>query len=158
MVNRAEVHILENEAESREYFLQMWAEIMELYRNGNYFLTLPKHLAAELAKYQSRFTPEDTDAELIEQFLDETKEKYVCVAMLMREALGYTEYDRPKKNELNRVAETMRTMKGWEAVGQQRFARYGRQRAWMRVGEGNTVSEDGFEPVSEQLELPFTER
>lgn len=57
---RAEVHILENEAESREYFLQMWAEIMELYRNGNYFLTLPKHLAAELAKYQSRFTPEDS--------------------------------------------------------------------------------------------------
>lgn len=157
-IDRAEVHILENEAESREYFLQMWAEIMELYRSGNYFLTLPKHLAAELAKYQARYTPEDTDAELIEQFLDETKEKYVCVAMLMREALGYTEYDRPKKNELNRVAETMRTMKGWEAVGQQRFARYGRQRAWMRVDDGNTVSEDGFEPVSEQLELPFTER
>lgn len=154
-MDRAEVHILENEAESRAYFLQMWAEIMEQYRSGNYFLTLPAHLTTELVKYQTRFTPEDSDAELIEQFLEETKEKYVCVSMLLQEALGYTEYDRPKKNERNRVAETMRTMTGWTEAGQQRFAKYGRQRAWMRIGGEN--AETDFEPVPEQMKLPFDE-
>ena len=154
-MDRADVHILENEAESRAYFLQMWAEIMEQYRSGNYFLTLPAHLASELVKYQTRFTPEDSDAELIEQFLEETKEKYVCVSMLLQEALGYTEYDRPKKNERNRVAETMRTMTDWTEAGQQRFAKYGRQRAWVRIGGANTGKD--FESVPEQMKLPFDE-
>lgn len=154
-MEKAEVHILEDEAASREYILQMWAEIMEVYQSGEYSLVLPKHLADELAKYQTRFTPEDSDAELIEQFLEETTEKYVCVSMLLQEALGYTEYDRPKKNERNRVAETMRTMTGWTEAGQQRFAKYGRQRAWMRTGGTNT--ETDFKPVPEQMKLPFDE-
>ncbi len=94
-------------------------------------------------------------AELIEQFLEETTEKYVCVSMLLQEALGYTEYDRPKKNERNRVADTMRTMTGWTEAGQQRFAKYGRQRAWMRIGGEN--AETDFEPVPEQMKLPFDE-
>jgi predicted P-loop ATPase len=35
---RAEVHILEDEAASRAYIVQMWAEAMEIYRSGNFKL------------------------------------------------------------------------------------------------------------------------
>ena len=80
---------------------------------------------------------------------------YEGSGMLLQEALGYTEYDRPKKNERNRVAEPMRTMTGWTEAGQQRFAKYGRKRAWMRIGGANT--EKYFEPVPEQMKLPFDE-
>jgi hypothetical protein len=134
-VERAEVHVLENESASREYVLQMWAECMEIYKSGNYSLTLPRYLADQLAKYQERFTPEDSDAECIEAFLSETEERYVCVSMLMREALGYSEFDRIKNSERHRVAETMRAMRDWEEAGLQRFQRYGTQRAWRRRKE-----------------------
>lgn len=152
--DRAEVHILDNEKESRAYIMQMWAEIMEIYRSGNYSLTIPRHLAEKLAEYQARFTPEDSDGELIEQFLKDTEERFVCVSMLAYEALHYSEYDRVKNNERHRIAETMRTMKGWEPAGMQRFARYGSQRAWKRVGASR---ENDFTPVPEQMLLPFTE-
>jgi hypothetical protein len=37
----AEVHILEDEDTSRAYMVQMWAEVMEIYRSGNFKLSLP---------------------------------------------------------------------------------------------------------------------
>ena len=151
-MEKAEVHILEDEAASREYIMQMWAEIMEVYQSGEYSLVLPKRLADELAKYQTRFTPEDSDAECIEAFLSDTTERFVCVSMLAYEALHYSEHDRLKNNERHRIAETMRTMKDWEDAGLQRFAKYGNQRAWKRVGASK---ENGFTPVPEQMELPF---
>ena len=75
-------------------------------------------------------------------------------AKLLYEALHYSEYDRLKNNERHRIAETMRTMKDWEDAGLQRFAKYGNQRAWKRVGASR---ENGFTPVPEQMELPFAE-
>ena len=36
----AAVHILENEAESRAYIDQMWAEVMVIYGKGNYKLKM----------------------------------------------------------------------------------------------------------------------
>ena len=50
-MEEAEVHILEDEAASRECIMQMWAEIMEVYQSGEYSLVLPKRLADALAKY-----------------------------------------------------------------------------------------------------------
>lgn len=151
-MDRAEVHILENEEESRAYMTQVWAEIMEDYRTGHYSLILPEHLARELTKYQERFTPEDSDVELIAAFLDETNEKFVCVSMLAREALSYSEYDRLGKVDRNKIAEIMHTMKNWEPVGQHSFVGYGRQRGWKRKTEMETGN--GFVPIQE--ELPFT--
>lgn len=62
-MEQAEVHILDDEEASREYIMQMWAEIMEQYLCGDYSLVLPGYLVNELSKYQARFTPEDSDAE-----------------------------------------------------------------------------------------------
>ena len=152
-IEKAEIHILDNEDESREYILQVWAEIMEIYRSGRFSLTLPRHLQAELAKYQERFTPEDNDQESIEYFLTNTQEKYVCVKMLAYEALGYSQYDQLKKSDCNRISEMMHHFPEWEAVGTRTVSKYGRVRAWRR--KADTSSDDGFVKVSEQMEIPF---
>ena len=151
---KAEVHILDNEEEFRAYILQAWAEIMVIYRSGDYSLTLPDHLKKELEKYQQRFTPEDTEQVAIENFLAETDEKFVCVRMLFHEALGHPSYDELKKSESNRIPTIMHHMPGWEAAGIQRCGKYGSARAWKRTAD-TTPLEKGFMDVSEQMEIPF---
>lgn len=152
-MDKAEVHILDNEDDSREYILQVWAEIMGIYRSGKFSLTLPGHLQAELTKYQERFTPEDNDQESIEDFLANTPEKYVCVKMLAYEALGYSQYDQLKKSDCNRISEMMHHVQDWEAVGTRTVSKYGRVRAWRR--KAYTLPDDDFITVSEQMEIPF---
>ena len=152
-MDKAEVHILDNEDESREYILQVWAEIMEIYKSGRFSLTLPRHLQAELAKYQERFTPKDNDQESIEDFLANTREKYVCVKMLAYEALGYSQYDQLKKSDCNRISEMMHHFPEWEAVGTRTVSKYGRVRAWRR--KADTSPDNDFIKVSEQMEIPF---
>ena len=152
-MDKAEVHILDNEEESRAYILQTWAEIMEIYKSGKYSLTLPGHLQAELSKYQERFTPEDTDQESLEDFLANTGEKYVCVKMLAYEALGYSQYDQLKKSDCNRISEMMHHFPEWESVGTRTVSKYGRVRAWKR--KADSVPDNGFTKVPEQMEIPF---
>lgn len=67
---RAEVHILEDEAASRAYIDLMWAEAMTIYRSGSFRLTLSKQMNKELRELQKQFMPEDTKAGLIQSFLD----------------------------------------------------------------------------------------
>lgn len=56
--SKAEVHILENEAESRVYIEQMWAEMMALYGDGKIRLKLPKEIEKNLIEYQRPFMQE----------------------------------------------------------------------------------------------------
>lgn len=152
-MDKAEVHIMDDEKASRNYILQAWAEIMVIYKSGDYSLALPKHLQAELSQYQERFTPEDNDQESIEAFLAETKEKYVCVKMLAYEALGYSQYDQLKKSDCNRISEMMHHFPEWEAVGTRTVGKYGRVRAWKR--KACSEPDDGFIDVPEQMKIPF---
>ena len=46
-MSKAEVHILDNEAESKAYIEQAWAEAMVLYRQGNVFLGFTKEIEKE---------------------------------------------------------------------------------------------------------------
>ena len=153
--DKAEVHILDDEQASREYIRQAWAEIMVIYRSGEFELTLPAHLSKQLAQYQARFTPEDTDEEAITAFLSETGEMFVCVQMLAYEALGYSQFERLKKSDSNRIAEIMHCMKDWEPAGIQCFTKYSRQRAWKRKQDATNAPGDGFMEIPEQMELPF---
>lgn len=152
-MDKAEVHIMDDEKASRNYILQAWAEIMVIYKSGDYSLALPKHLQAELSQYQERFTPEDNDQESIEAFLAETKEKYVCVKMLAYEALGYSQYDQLKKSDCNRISEMMHHFPEWEAIGTRTVGKYGRVRAWKR--KACSEPDDGFIDVPEQMKIPF---
>lgn len=56
---RAEVHILDDEAASRAYIELMWAEAMFLYRSYPLRLTLTKETEKELRQLQRQFMPED---------------------------------------------------------------------------------------------------
>lgn len=62
-MSKAEVHILDNEAESKAYIEQAWAEAMVLYRQGNVFLGFTKEIEEEAKRLQKEFMPEDTNGD-----------------------------------------------------------------------------------------------
>lgn len=151
----AEVHILDDEKASRAYILQMWAEIMDIYRKGDFKLCLPDEMTEQMREHQKEFIPEDSDATAILGFLDETIEEYVCSKMLYHEALGHPEYDSPQKWELNAINDIMITsVAGWEQGPQHRFDKYGQQRSWVRKGH---EQDDGFFHIPEEAlkDVPF---
>ena len=169
MVNpeRAEVHILEDEAASRAYIDLMWAEAMFIYRNGPVRLTLSKDMDRELRELQKQFMPEDTKAGLIQAFLDNFDGTQVCSKLIYAEALNHP-FDEPKQWEIREINEIMNnSIEGWTPFSNPRiFARYGRQRGWERTPpSGNELSAtgstlpDGFRELTEeearQMELPF---
>ena len=162
----AEVHILENEAESRDYIGQLWAEAMTIYRSGSVRLTLSKEMNKELRELQKQFMPEDTKAGLIQAFLDDFSGTQVCSKQIYAEALNHP-FDEPKQWEIREINEIMNnSVEGWTAFSNPRiFGKYGRQRGWERTVSGNELSTtgsnlpDGFVEVTEeearQMELPF---
>ena len=89
----------------------------------------------------------------IADFLEHTKEQYVCVSMLAREALGYPAFEKLRKSDCNNIAEIMRTMSEWEKAGTRSVGVYGKQRVWKR--KKPLRAEDGPAEEPEQLEIPF---
>ena len=85
---RAEVHILDDEAASRAYIELMWAEAMFIYKNFPLRLTLTKETEKELRQLQRQFMPEDTKAGLIFSFLESYTGNQVCSKQLYKEALN----------------------------------------------------------------------
>ena len=149
---RVEKHILENETEAREYFQQAWAEAMELYRNGIQELKLSKETEEYLKELQKEFMPEDAKVGIIQIWLDELSENYVCSMMIYKEAFSH-EFDTPKDWELKEINKVMNhSIVGWEKVSSHRFPKYGTQRGWKRV-----TDENGFQKLSQDAKLPFQE-
>ena len=161
--DRAEVHILDDEAASRAYINQMWAEAMAIYRSGDFKLRFSPTMNEYLKVHQREFMPEDTKAGQILDYLDSYTGNAVCSKQLYREALGH-EYDEPKQWELREINDIMNNVvKGWRAFSNPRhFPKpYLRQKGWERDLPDNeeTDNEDGkFIPLSdvelEQMELP----
>ncbi len=149
---RVEKHILENETEAREYFQQAWAEAIELYRNGIQELKLSKETEEYLKELQKEFMPEDAKVGIIQIWLDELSENYVCSMMIYKEAFSH-EFDTPKDWELKEINKVMNhSIVGWEKVSSHRFPKYGTQRGWKRV-----TDENGFQKLSQDAKLPFQE-
>ena len=163
---RAEVHILEDEAASRAYIDLMWAEAMTIYRSGSFRLTLSKQMNKELRELQKQFMPEDTKAGMIQSFLDNYSGTQVCSKLIYAEALNHS-FDEPKQWEIREINEIMNnSIEGWTPFSNPRiFAKYGRQRGWERADSGNELSAtgsdfpDGFRELTEeeaqQIEIPF---
>lgn len=153
---RAEVHILDNEAESKAYIEQMWAEIMTVYKSGEYALSLPVHLQKQLNEYQEKFTPEDLDRGTIIEFLDTRMVDYTCVKMIWHEALDHPMWDKPQRWDSINIGDVMDSLPDWEPVKTHKFDIYGKQRAWKRKsGINDDASEEGFMEIGEQTEIPF---
>ena len=159
---QAEVHILEDEAASRAYLQQVWAEAMTIYRAGGWKLTFSPEMVRYLKEHQKDFMPEDTKAGMIQAFLDSYAGDTVCSKQLYKEALNHA-FDEPKQWEIREINEIMnQCVTGWTNFSNPRsFAGYGRQKGWERkkaaTGSGNQNTEipDGFVEITEQMELPF---
>ena len=132
---QAEVHILENEAESRAYIDQMWAEAMDLYRSGDYALKFPKDIEKQLNALRQEFMAEDTNAGMIQMYLDSFEGDYVCVAQIYQEAL-HNPFTDPSRRDSIEITDIMRhSIEGWQPGPVHRFEKYGRQRSWVRVNQ-----------------------
>ena len=159
---QAEVHILEDEAASRAYISQLWAEAMALYRAGRWKLTFSPELVRYLKDHQRDFMPEDTKAGMILAYLDRCTGDAVCSKQLYREALNHP-FDEPKQWEIREINEIMnQCVTGWSYFSNPRmFPQYGRQKGWERenattdTGNEDEKIPDGFVSVTEQMELPF---
>ena len=159
---QAEVHILEDEAASRAYLQQVWAEAMTIYRTGDWKLTFSPEMVRYLKAHQKDFMPEDTKAGMIQAFLDSYAGDTVCSKQLYKEALNHI-FDEPKQWEIREINEIMnQCVTGWTYFSNPRsFAGYGRQKGWEReraaTGSGNSAAKipDGFVEITEQIEMPF---
>lgn len=158
---KAEKHILDDEAEARAYFDQLWAEAMYLYRtaeNPAALMKFPKEMESQISLYREQFMQEDTLAGTIQGWLDDYREDYVCIKMIWKEALDH-QYGEPKRYESNEIAEIMDTkIVGWKRISSHRFRNYGTQKGWTRcVNDVNQNAEDGFRELTEieQQMLPF---
>ena len=159
---QAEVHILEDEAASRAYLQQVWAEAMTIYRTSGWKLTFSPEMVRYLKEHQKDFMPEDTKAGMIQAFLDSYTGDTVCSKQLYREALNHA-FDEPKQWEIREINEIMnQCVTGWTYFSNPRsFAGYGRQKGWEReraaTDSGSHAAEipDGFVEITEQIEMPF---
>lgn len=173
-VKYAERHPLDDEAETREYIRQCYAEAMHKGRANGFSLVLDKKYTEELEQIQMSATPDDTNVGMIQEWLDTCDEDVVCSRMIWDNVFGSNdEYStlQPKKYELRDISDIMNlAIEGWEkyrsASGceKKKFSKYGAQRAWRRVVE--PVAKDvpkpvadlyanGVESVDEDLELLF---
>ena len=159
---RAEVHILDDEAASRAYIEQVWAEAMTTYKSGDFKLSFTPEMIQYLKEHQRDFMPEDTKAGMIQAYLDRYTGSAVCSKQLFREALNRP-FDEPKQWEIREVNDIMNHgITGWKYFSNPRiFEGYGRQKGWEReapatgADNGREKTPDGFVEVTEQMELPF---
>ena len=159
---QAEVHILEDEAASRAYLAQVWAEAMTVYRSGDFKLSFSPEMVRYLKEHQRDFMPEDTKAGMIQAYLDRYTGSIVCSKQLFREALNHP-FDEPKQWEIREINDIMNhCVTGWHYFSNPRmFPEYGRQKGWERENPATDTSNgagkilEGFVEVTEQMELPF---
>lgn len=168
--SNAVIHPLENEQETREYILQVWAQAMSIYRSGNYSLTFPHELREELEEVRKGFTPDDPEIGVIQQWLDDCKEDYVCAWMIYQEALKKD--GKPENWESRHICEIMdNSIEGWErhptTDNKRRFDKYGKQKAWDKIippecplpGDKIDSRDNDFVKIDDKIEqelLPFT--
>lgn len=154
----AECHILENEQESREYIIQVWAEVMVIFKSGNYTMEFSEEVENYLKELQRELMPEDTNEGVIKTFLEDFDGEYVCTKLLYSEALGHGDSEELPFHISRQLSEIMDQMDGWKIGKQHRFKKYGSQRSWIRdksCKQTLSTEEEKFQKVSEDVKTPF---
>ena len=158
----ADCHILANEAESRAYIDQLWAEVMTIYDSGDYRTYLTKDAERALAKVQAAFSSEDTMTGQIYDFMDSYPGDKICTRLIYKECLGH-QFDEPKRWETDNITEIIRSginkgeITGWQPLQSPRkFPGYGSQRGWERTKKTPSINEKLTAPPKEPEQLGFT--
>ena len=128
---------------------------MVLYRQGNVFLGFTKEIEEEAKRLQKEFMPEDTNAGIIQAFLDDYDDDYVCTRILFDDALHRT--GEMKQWEGKEIANIMNNaIEGWKPHGHTSVRKGIWNTAVMeRIEDSVKKDKDGFMEVPEQLEIPF---
>ena len=136
---RAEVHILADEAASRAYINQMWSEIMAIYKSGEYSIHLNRDMEKQLAQEQEQYQQEDTLAGQIYSFMENFPGNKLCSKQIYHEGLNHP-FDEPKQWETREIFEIVNigiangSIQGWcPFPNSRRFDKYGTQRGWERI-------------------------
>lgn len=155
-MENAEVHINANMEETKEYFLQLWAEVMVIYKNGDFKLVLSDEMQDALYKEQKKYMPEDPMEIEILNYIADKQPQYVCTKMLFVEALGHYSTDVMEIWQSNAIGEIMnQCFKGeYQKISSHKFKEYGVQRAWVRIIAANEPEFMTLTPDQEK-ELPF---
>lgn len=153
--DQAEVHILADQAASRFYFDQLWAEAMEIYRSGHFKLTLSPEMEAYAHEMQKEFMPEDTELGMVKNFIDTNLLTRTCVKEIYCKVYGHFATDEVPSWASKKITEILRNI-SWHTVGSRKFSEYGSQKAWEpEAGSTENLQPDGFLEVAADAELPF---
>lgn len=162
---RAEVHILANEAASRAYISQMWSEIMAIYKSGEYSIHLNRDMEKQLAQEQEQYQQEDTLAGQIYSFMENFPGNKLCSKQIYHEGLNHP-YDEPKQWETREIFEIVNigiangSIQGWcPFPNSRRFDKYGTQRGWERIPAqaAHPVTPSVNQPVGNFEQIGFIE-
>ena len=87
---------------------------------------------------------------MIQAWLDDCGEEYVCSRMIFDEVIA-KEGEVPKSRQIKDINEIMNnSISGWEKYKQHRFPRYGQQNSWKRK-----TGKDGFMDLTDEMDNPF---
>lgn len=116
-------------------FKQLWAEVVLMYKAGDYSLKLSDEMEREAEAHRELYEEQDEREGIIQEWLDNTKEDIVCVPMLFELALN--EFGKPSRRVSNEIHEIMRrVITGWKlhpnAAGKARCGKYGKQVCYVR--------------------------
>ena len=157
MVNKSEVKksMFDNREEVQEDFKQAWAEALHIFKTKNPKLVLPYELIQTVKDIQGSYIEEDVRVGIIQEWLDNTKEDYICAAMIYELALGY-EHQKPDRRLSNEIHDIMQhAIKGWVLTktnsGKRKLKIYGSQICYER----ENFHKNDFVKVASDIELPF---
>ena len=128
-------------------------------------LKFPKDIEKQLNALRREFMAEDTNAGMIQMYLDGFEGDYVCVAQIYQEAL-HNPFTDPSRRDSIEITDIMRhSIEGWQPGPVHRFEKYGRQRSWVRVNQvcqpnasdpqAAVPDDDGFIEVPDDPDNPF---
>ena len=136
-----------------------------MYRNGDHTIKFPKDIEKRLNGLRREFMAEDTNAGMIQMYLDGYDGDNVCVGQIYREAL-HNPFTDPSRRESIEITDIMRhAIEGWQPGPVHRFEKYGRQRSWVRVNQvcqpsvlnlkTYDVGAEGFSEIPYDPDNPF---
>lgn len=151
--NKAIHHPLENEDETLAFIEQCWAEAMVMYRNGNNRLVFNDALTEILIEMQKNFMPEDFALTMIQAYLEDVDEDFVCSRELFKYALNRGDAN-PTRSELIEINRIMReSFEGdvWERTEvTHRTKEFKGQKGWVRK-----IKDNDFKPIKDDEKIPF---